>query len=294
MGYIFVVITVIMNVTKGFCSKKISRNLKDFCDNVNVNILRNVLCTVFGVAFVFLMGHGNLGMPSEGFIICALSGALTAASYIVWLKALRTGVYMFASAANNSGFIIAVFCGVFLFGERLTIFKAFAIILILAALYFMTLYQTSFGTKPSLSDVLVLLGVFVTSGLSSVIQKQFTRVLPETSVHLYTLYTFAFSVIILLIFRPFVKSRASASEQAVKLKVLFPMIVVMGLTLYGATYFQTLAASGLDAVVVYPLTNGLNLIGASLMAWAAFGEKPNRYSIIGAFLVFAALVLSRF
>ena len=76
--------------------------------------------------------------------------------------------------------------------------------------------------------------------------------------------------------------------------MLLPWICIMGGSLYGVTYFQALASTHMDAIVLYPLNNGLVLVASMLMSWLVLKEKPSRNSIIGAVLVFAALMLMRF
>ncbi len=294
MGYIFILLTSIFNVTKGLCSKKASYKMDCLSDNINMNLLRNSMCVILGALFILFIGNGEFSMPPMGLFICTCSGAVMAFSYVVWVMSLKTDSYMFASAANNAGFIIAALCGILFFGEKLTICKAFAILFIIIALYFMTLYQTSFDKKPSAHDIFVLVLVFASSGLNATVQKWFTVALPGTAVHLYTFYTFIVSVILLSVYRLISRSPKTVSDEVATMKTVFPLVVIMSFSLYGATYFQALAATMLDAVVLYPTSNAINLIGGSIMAWIMFGEKPNKYSIIGTVLIFIALVMSRF
>ena len=68
----------------------------------------------------------------------------------------------------------------------------------------------------------------------------------------------------------------------------------MGLALFATSYFQTCAAKEVDAIILYPLLNALNLIGGSSMASLIFREKMSRDSVIGIVLVFGALLFSKF
>ena len=68
----------------------------------------------------------------------------------------------------------------------------------------------------------------------------------------------------------------------------------MGATLYGATFFQAEATNHLPTIVIYPLSSSFALVGASIMAWLCFKEKPSKVSIIGSAFVLAALILSKF
>lgn len=290
MGYVFIVLTVIMNVVKGFFSKKVSLTTDELTDNINISLIRSALCAICGALFVFEI---MFEMPVKGLAICAVSGIFLALTYTFLLIALKTDAYMFASTANNSGFIVAVVCGVLFFGEQLTLFNFFAVVFIIAAIMLMAKYQTELKKKPTFNDIAILLGLLLCAGLSSVSQKWFTREFPNITANLFTYYSFVFSTLFLLLIRFFFKGKKPIKAQMSSLKPILPLIFIMSVVLYAATFFQTKAARLLDAVVLYPLLNGLSLIAGSLMAWIAFKEKPDRYSIIGVILVFIAMVLYR-
>ena len=67
----------------------------------------------------------------------------------------------------------------------------------------------------------------------------------------------------------------------------------MAAGLFGSSYFQTAAASHMDAIILYPLSSAFSLIAGSTMAAVCFKEKIKRDCIIGMIIVFAALILSR-
>lgn len=198
---------------------------------------------------------------------------------------------MFASTANNSGFIVAVACGVLFFGEKLTLFNLLAVAFIVVAIMLMAKYQTVLKKKPSFNDTAILLGLFACAGLSSVSQKWFALEFPDITANLFAYYSFVFSTLFLLFNRLFFKGKKPIKAQMSSLKPLLPLIFIMSIILYAATFFQTKAAQLLDAVVLYPLQNGLSLIAGSLMAWIGFKEKPNKYSFTGIIFVFIAMVL---
>ncbi len=83
-------------------------------------------------------------------------------------------------------------------------------------------------------------------------------------------------------FRLFIKHPNGAREEFAKIKDLGKYVVIMLLALYGVTYFQALASSVMEAVVLYPLNNGLSLAAGMVMSAICFKEKPNKNSIIGA------------
>jgi drug/metabolite transporter (DMT)-like permease len=149
---------------------------------------------------------------------------------------------------------------------------------------------------PRLYDFSLLLIVFFAGGMTSVTEKWFKTALPATSTHIYTFYGFLFSIALLVLARVFIRvpkaQLCEPGKRREKLVGFIPYSVVMGAAVYGVTYFKTLANEYLDTIVLYPLNNGLTFVGSCLMAWACFGEKPNRNSIIGMALVLSALLLS--
>ena len=292
MGYLFLFIAAVFNMTKSYGSKKISGRVSGFSETVDISLCRNLLCTVIGAAIIVLGDPKAFAMPTKGWIICLVAGFAVGASYVVWVLALKAGVYVFANATNTASFMVAVFFGIFFFGEKLTLFKALAIILILAALVFMSKYQTESRGKITIAHILLLVSVFVSQGFASATQKWFTYALPDQSVHTYTFYSLFISVIVLTIFMFFIPGQPRFKERASGVKSLLPWVILMAICFYATTYFQTGASARLDAVVMYPMYNGSLLVAGNIMAWLCFSEKPSRNSIIGAILVFAAVVLA--
>lgn len=292
MGYLFLLIAAFLNLTKSYCSKRISGRVDTLAETVDMTLVRNFLCAVIGALLILLTQKGDFSLPAAGWGICLVAGVAIGVNYIVWVLALKSGVYLFASAANSAGFIVAVLCGLLFFEEQLTLLKGLAIVLILVAMLFMGRYQKDTGGKTKPVHLLLLFLVFLSGGISSVTQKWFTRTLPEVSAHSYTFYSLAISVALLLIFTFFLPKRPPAQARVKSVKGLLPWIAVMAGCFYGVTYFQTGASAMLDAVVMYPVYNGALLAAGSIMAWVCFSEKPNRNSIIGVLLVFAAVVLA--
>jgi len=293
LGYLLIVLTVFCNVSKGGVSKKATAKLNGIADNIDLSFMRNLICIIIGVVIVSA-SKMSFSMPAQGWWICFASGISMSLNYIVWLLCLKTDAYMLATTASSSSFIIAALSGVLIFGEKISVFKAIAFALIILAVYFMVCYQTKTCCRLKLHDFVILLLVFLSAGTNSLCQKLFTFCVPGYSVNLFTLYTFVFSCGILLVIRPFFRCGENAKMHAVKFAKLLPIILYMGVALYGATFFLSEATHHLDTLVIYPLNSALTLVGGVVMAWICFGEKPSRDSIIGTVLSLGALILSRF
>lgn len=294
MGYLLIFFAVILNVVKAYASKKLSKRTECVADNIELSILRNIFCVAAGALFICLFADADFRIPWQGIVICLISGAVMAVNYVAWVMALKGDAILFASTANNANFIVVAVVGVFVFREHVTLSKGVAMLLILAALLFMTKYQKGVGKTPGAYDFLLLFLVFLAGGISSVTEKCFTRTLPDVSAHVYTFYAFTFSIAILTVARLLVRipQERTKIERKVTLRSFVPLAALMGVSIYGVTYFKTLANNYLDTIVLYPLNNGLTLVGSCIMAWLCFKEKPNKYSLAGMTLVFAALLLS--
>lgn len=294
MGFLYLAVAALLNLTKSYCSKKISDRVETVSDTVDMTMLRNGLCAVIGAVLILLIRGGDFRMPPTGLAVCIVSGAVMGLNYVVWVLSLKSGVYLLASASNSASFIIAALSGIFLFGENITPAKIIAIVLILLAIFFMSLYQKEQRGKLKLVHAILLASVFLTAGISSVTQKWFTKNLPDTSVHLFTFYSLAISLVVLIPISLLLPNKKAFGKRVTGLKKIFPSVAVMAVCFYGVTYFQTLASSLIDAVIMYPVYNGALLAAGSLMAWLCFSEKPSKNSIIGIIFVFAAIFLSRF
>lgn len=292
MGFVFLFIAAFCNITKSYGSKRISSRIGDLSVAVDVTLCRNILCALIGAVILLFSGIQSFYLPPLGWLICTVSGVAIGLNYIVWVLALRSGVYLLSSAASSSSFMLAVLCGLLFWNEQLSLTKGLAILLILLALFFMGKYQKEARGTIKPKHLLLLLLVFLSGGMSSVCQKWFTRALPAMSAHVFTFYSLLISVCLLLAASVILRDRATGKERASRIKGLSGWIVLMAVCFYAVTFFQTKAAALLDAILLYPIYNGTVLAAASLMAWLFFGEKPSKNSIIGVILVFLAVLLA--
>lgn len=292
MELLFIVLAALFNTTKSYCSKRISNRVETMADTVDMTVVRNGLCAVLGALIIAFSKSLDFTLPKEGFIICLVAGVAIGVNYIVWVLSLKSGVFMMASTVTSASFIVATVCGMLFFREKMTVLKGVASVLILLAIVFMGKYQKQNHGKIELKYAALLAAVFLTAGASSVTQKWFTCVLPQTSVHIYTFYSMLFSVAILLVMAIVMCRKRAVSARAGNIGKLLWAISIMAVCFYATTYFQTGASAKLEAVIMYPILNGVQLVAGCIMAWVCFSEKPNRNSIIGMLLVFAAIVLA--
>jgi multidrug transporter EmrE-like cation transporter len=83
-------------------------------------------------------------------------------------------------------------------------------------------------------------------------------------------------------------------KNGVKLLIVpLPYIVIMAVSMFAATYFQTVATGdyGMSSQVLYPLIKGGCLITVNIVAMLFFGEKATKRSIWGSTVALVGVVV---
>ncbi|MBQ8232909.1 MAG: EamA family transporter [Lachnospiraceae bacterium] len=294
MGYFYIFTAVLCNTAKGYSSKRVSGTMQTIRESIVFNIARSFVCCIFAFLFVLLKRVPDVfSFTAFEIVICLISGISMAVFTTVWILALKSDAYMLVSACGSASFIVPCICGLFFLNESFTPFKFVAFVLILCALRFLLKYNFKLNGNLSKRQVFLLVLIVISQGITQTTQKLYAIYIPEKDIGCYTLYMLFISFLAFLPILPFFK-KDEAKEKYQVIRHNIKYILIMGLALFASSYFQTLAAKDIDAIILYPLLNALNLIGGSTIAALIFKEKLSRDSVSGIILVFWALVLSRF
>ncbi len=288
--WIFLIASVFSNAVKGFSTKRISGEFSTLSDNISVNIYRNAFCAGLGFLYLNLFG-GNLKLQLEALIICAVAGASMAAFLMAYLYSVRSGAYMMVSAFTSASFIVPFIGALIFLDEKLSFKKLAAVGIMCVAMYLLCLYNNKIKVKLNFKSLAVLVGVTVFYGISQFTQKLYVLKTDGENTTAYTFYMFLFAVVTLLIMKLFTLKSKEKSTGCLKKPRVIIYASSAALALYLVTYFQTVAAKGISATVMYPVVNGLTLVAGTLMSVFFFGEKLKKESIAGIVLVFIAMIL---
>ena len=291
MGYVFLALALFAGATKGYCGKKTSGYLSGLRDSLLASSLRMLLCILIGLITVLLDGSGVQLRPSgKLLLIAALSGISTAVFVVSWLIAVKKSAYMMLDIFLMLGVLIPIIGGSLFFRETVPLTKWLGIAVLLAAVLLMCSYNQSLKGKLTVSSLLLLLLCGTSSGIADFSQKLFVHQLPGISASVFNFYTYVFAGIAMVaayfLFCP--KDGAPKTENLSK---IFGYIAIMALCLFANSYFKTLAAARLDAVLLYPVNQGAGLILASAMASFLFHEKLTPKAIAGIILAFVGLLI---
>ena len=294
MGYLLLGCATLFGLTKGFCGKKVSGFVKESRDAILANVLRMAICILIGFAAVIITdGFGGFNIGSRGFLISVLSGISNAVFVVSWLFAVRRGAYMLVDVFLTLGLVVPIsLCAIF-FGEKIEWNHYVGFVILLIAVVVMCSYNNSVKAKLDLKSFSLLVLSGLAQGLCSFSQKWFVRYASGSNVSSFNFYTYVFAAVVLTVCYLLLNGKRDKKEceHSFTLKPIWHYVLIMAVMLFLNSYFMTLAASYLDAVLLYPLSTGLSLALSAAMSSIFFKEKLSARCLLGMLLTFGALVV---
>lgn len=297
MGYLFLALALAAGITKGYCGKRTSSCIVTKSDSMIMNLLRMVVCILIGLILVFVQsGPGALALDGYALFVTALSGVASAAFVVSWLLSVRTGAYMMVEVFLLLGVVVPIALCKVLFNEKIGLWQAVGILVLLVAVYVMTAYNSSVKGKLGVGSFLLLLLCGLSNGVADFSQKLFVKSRPEGSIAAFNFYTYVFAAAALLaaylIFRQTDKRSGEEIRKPVAvIRPIWHFVLIMAVCLFANSFFKTLAAQYIDAVQLYPINQGSAVILSLLMSAVLFKERINAKCIVGICLSFAALLM---
>ena len=297
MGYLFLGLATVAGLTKGFCGKKTSSAVILESDSMVMNVLRMCLCILIGFFMMLVGGElGALAVDGATLAITLLSGVATAAFVVSWLLSVRSGAYMMVEVFLLLGVLVPILlCRIF-YDERITVWQMIGMAVLLVAVYLMCTYNASIKGRLSRRAFLLLVLCGLSNGFADFSQKLFVKTRPAGSVAAFNFYTYLFGALTLLgayfVFRA--RDQRQGRTPRAPLAVVRPIwgyVVVMAVCLFAYSFLKTKAAGYLDAVELYPLSQGCTVTFSLLMASFLFKERINVRCVVGVVLSFVGLLL---
>lgn len=300
MGYLFLFLALVAGGIKGFCGKKTSGAIALSSDSMVMNVLRMFLCVVIGFFLVLIEGDAHaFSIDSDFLWITLLSGLSLALFLVSWLLSVKSGAYMMVEIFMLVGVsVTVVLCRVF-FNESVSLRQTFGMFLLFIAVYIMCTYNTSIKKKMNFASLLLLILCGVSNGICDFSQKLFVKNCPGDSIAVFNLYTYLFAGVVLffasLIFRRFEKNSGENLKNPFDIiKNIWIYVLIMAVCLFSYSFFKTKSAEYLDAILLYPLSQGFAMINSLFLSSVFFKEKINLRCLVGIVLSFVALLFITF
>ena len=290
MGYLFLVLSALLDGVKGCLSKPVSRHASTAGDSLLINLCRTVLCTLFGFVFC-LVKLGRAPTGQGGLLaVTVLSGASTALFMVSWLMAVRTGAFMTVTVLGTAACILPILLSALCFGEALLLRHLIGAVLLVIASWLLCTYQTKIKGRFSVKEIVWIVCMFFSCGLVSFAQKIFVHTVPNGATADYNFFTYLFATAAMLLFLPIVRREGFGQSPRTLLRKTGLLIVCMSLSLYFVDYFRTLSAVTVPAGILYPTSSGLVLFINQGYSILFLKERPGLRGWIGLLLSIVAVI----
>ncbi|MBO7187431.1 MAG: EamA family transporter [Clostridia bacterium] len=291
MGYLFLLVALLAGVTKGYCGKRTSGYTNTFNDALFANSIRMGLCVIIGFILVTVTGDLSSIVPNaKMLLISALSGVSMAIFVVTWLILVKKSAYMLLDIFLMLGVLVPLIAGKIFFDEDIKTTQWIGIGVLFVAVLFMYSHNNSIKEKVSVLSLILLIVCGVANGVADFSQKVFMKTLPNGSPAVFNLYTYVFAGIVLIIAFAFTYKKENGASKS-DIKKMFWFILVMAICLFANSYFKTLSAGYLSAILLYPLNNGGALILSTVMSATLFKEKLTVKAILGIVIAFIGLLI---
>ena len=291
MGYLFLSLALFAGVCKGYCGKKTSGYTNSFSDAILANTIRMILCTAIGLVIILTSeGFSALKPSTELVLISALSGTSTAIFVVSWLISVKKSAYMMLDIFLMFGVLIPLVASNVFFNEVIKPTQWLGMGLLRLAVVIMCSYNNSIKAKITPSSFALLIICGIANGIADFSQKVFTKCMSDGSAAVFNFYTYLFAAFVLVAFY-IVSCKTKHANGNADIKKIFIYILIMAICLFANSYFKTLAAGHLSAVLLYPLNQGCALILSAIMASVLFKEKITTKAVIGILTAFIGLLI---
>ncbi len=305
IGYLFLGIALLCGAVKGYCGKKTSGFLRTPADSVLISLLRMAMCIFIGIAAILFDKTAVWQLPTDALLVSLASGITCSAFVITWILCIRTGAFMMVDVFLTAGVVIPIVSCALMYGETVSVRQIIGCALLLVAVLIMCSYNNSVKkvkiTLPALA-LLILCGV--ANGCTDLLQKVYVKMTDNGSAATFNFYSYIGATVSLgivylgiMLYNKKKKAKAAELGEAVvaeskfKLPKLLPYIVVMAICLFFYSFFKTLAATRLDSILLYPISQVGSMLLASLMAMIFFKEKMNWKGVLGIVIALCAMLL---
>ena len=296
MGYLFLALALLFGLIKVYCGKKSSYVADCFINAIIINTVRMLTCFFIGTVIALATGIETFFFEQPKVVLIALLSGVSIVCFTVrWLMSVNSSAYMLVEVFVMAGvFVPVILCRIF-YGESISILQTIAGIMLVIAVYCMCSCGEKAKVRISFNRFFLLIICAISSGMSDFFQKVYVNEYENLNIALFNVYTYLFAAIILLavyiVFKLKEKEKYKLNSPIIVIKPIFYYVLIMAGCLFLNSYFKTLSSKHLDAVLIYPLNQGLAVVCSFIMSATLFKEKINAKGIAGIIIALIAVIL---
>ncbi|MBQ8332715.1 MAG: hypothetical protein IJX93_02955 [Clostridia bacterium] len=308
--YIMILIAVVLLAVQFASNKAYSiRQGSHAKASLTFTTLVGVTCAVVMFLIAVVSGEGFVITPYSlgmGAIVAALCCTYT----FIGFKIMALGsLSVYTMFLMLGGMMLPYLYGVFLLDEAVSVWRIIGFVLLAASLVFPVVAREKSG-KSSVIFIVLCLAVFCLNGCVSITSKvhQINEIYAKSGSASFSFITNSINAVMSAIGLGIItlrekKQRNAKAEDgptAVYEKPKTParviaVIVLINAVAGGVSYvLQLVSAAHVAASALYPMITGGSMVLSALAGLICFGEKPDKISLIGLILSFAATFLFLF
>lgn len=280
MNIILLIISISSSVLQNGLTNTVSKkHLKTKGDIYNFNFYMYLICVVL---FVTLAIKEQISVFTV--LLSIVFGFTTFISSVFKQKALTIGPMHLTNLVVTSSMIIPALSGAVMFGEKFSIYKGIAI-LILIYFIFLSLQRSDNGKNTNKKWLLYCFVTFVSVGMIGVLQK-----IHQTSIHKNELSSFlAISFFMSMVIAMIMNRKENNSIKIQKKNLIIAL--TCGLCTFAMNYINLKLSGLIPSQLFFPLVNGSAIILTSLVSCYVFKEKLSKRQTVGLIGGIASLIL---
>ena len=261
------------------CNTASKKYFKKKGDVYSFNFYTHIICVIL---FLALAIKEQISLFT--ILLSVIFGFTTFFSAIFKQKALTIGPMHLTNLLVTSSMIIPALSGAIMFGEKFSIYKGIAI-LILIYFIFLSLQKTDNGQKLNKKWLIYCLITFIAAGMIGVLQK-----IHQTSIHKDELSSFlAVSFLMSTVISAIMSQKESKSAKIEKRSLI--AAIICGVCTFAMNYINLKLSGILPSQLFFPLVNGSAIILTSIVSCFVFKEKLTKKQTIGLIGGIASLIL---
>lgn len=268
---------IIQNAFSNIFSKKY---VKDKGDIYNFNFYTHLVCVIL---FLILAIKEQVSLFTV--LLSIAFGFVTFLSFIFKQKALVLGPMHLTNLVVTSSMIIPALSGAVFFGEKFSIYKGIAILILIYFIFLSLKKSDDNEQKTNKKWLLYCIITFIAVGMIGILQK-----VHQTSIHKDELSSFlAISFFMSMTIAAIMRKKSNKSAKIDKTSLI--LAVVGGVCTFANNYINLKLSGILPSQLFFPLVNGSVIIMTSLISRFVFKEELTKRQTIGLIGGIASLIL---
>lgn len=239
---------------------------------------------------ILLIANGGIGQLNLLTVILGASfGIIFVFTINFNVTAMCSGPIGFTSLIFSLNFLLPMFAGLLFYNENLSIIQIVGFILLLITFYIGSQASDNNSKKMTIKWLMFALLAFICGGILNTLIKVHQAMYPGEYMISFLVIGFLSAGIVAGILTVIRKVKKNEELKSMMKKNVIWLVLAAGLTTSLGNYLVVFLSSKIDAVVLFPVYNGGQVVLMNIVSVVLFKEKLNKRSILSIILGLLAI-----